>query len=91
MILTDSFHCMVFSIIFKKDFIAIPAIPERAGRMLSLLSDLDLESRFFNDITEAKKSDVIAQPIDYDAVHNKLNALRKSSLSFLHRSLGDIK
>jgi len=90
MILTDSFHCMVFSIIFKKDFIAIPAIPERAGRMLSLLSDLGLESRFFNDISEARKSDVITQSIDYELVHSKLNVLRKSSLDFLQRSLDSV-
>jgi len=91
MILTDSFHCMVFSIIFRKDFIAIPAIPERAGRMLSLLSGLGLESRFFNNISEARKSDVITQSIDYELVHSKLNALRKLSLDFLQRSLDSVK
>jgi hypothetical protein len=91
MVLTDSFHCMVFSIIFKKNFIAIPAIPERAGRMLSLLSDIGLESRFFNNISEAGQSDVINQSIDYGVVNSKLIKLREESLMFLKNSLSGVK
>jgi len=87
MVLTDSFHCMVFSIIFRKDFIAIPAIPERAGRMLSLLEDLGLESRFFSDISEVNSSGVLENPVDFDEVHHRLEALRGKSLSFLEGAL----
>jgi hypothetical protein len=86
-ILTDSFHCMVFAIIFKKNFIAIPAIPERAGRMLSLLADLGLESRFFQNIDNIHKSSIILEDIDYTKVVEKLDFLRKESLEFLNNSL----
>jgi len=86
-VLTDSFHCMVFSILFKKNFIAIPAIPERAGRMKSLLSDLGLESRFFNNINDVHQSNVILEDIDYQKVDEKIKALRESSISFLKKAL----
>jgi hypothetical protein len=86
-VLTDSFHCMVFSILFKKNFIAIPAIPERAGRMKSLLSELGLESRFFNSIDEAADSVVIFEKINYNKVDEKINMLRQSSLLFLQKAL----
>lgn len=90
-VLTDSFHCMVFSIVFKKDFIAIPAIPERAGRMLSLLQDLGLESRFFNSIDEIDTSDEVNNKVDYKIVHNKLKTLREDSILFLKNVLSEVE
>jgi len=86
-VLTDSFHCMVFAIIFKKNFIAIPAIPERAGRMISLLESLGLTERFFNSIEDAEKSDVILKNIDYKVVNKKISVLRDDSIRFLKESL----
>jgi hypothetical protein len=86
-VITDSFHCMVFSILFKKNFIAIPAVPERAGRMLSLLDCLGLKSRFFNSIDEASESAVLIEKIDYTIVDDKIKSLRESSLSFLKSAL----
>ncbi len=90
-VLTDSFHCMVFAIIFKKNFIAIPAQPERAGRMLSLLKDLGLESRFFQDINDVHISNTIFEDIDYLKVDEKLERLRSDSLVFLKNSVGSIQ
>ncbi|MEP1870513.1 MAG: polysaccharide pyruvyl transferase family protein [Paraglaciecola sp.] len=86
-VLTDSFHCMVFSILFKKNFIAIPAVPERAGRMKSLLNDLGLESRFFNSLEEALQSNVVSENIDFDKVAERIGTLREDSLVFLKKSL----
>jgi hypothetical protein len=86
-VLTDSFHCMVFSILFNKKFIAIPAIPERAGRMKSLLSDLGLASRFFNTIDESYQSDIILEDIDYEKVNERVKSLRGQSLDFLKTAL----
>jgi hypothetical protein len=91
LIITDSFHCMVFAILFKKNFIAIPAIPERVDRMLSLLGDLGLESRFFKNIKEVSKSKILDENIDYKMVDDKLEKLRKESFSFIEKSLKMIK
>ena len=86
-VITDSFHCMVFSILFKKNFVAIPAIPERAGRMKSLLNELGLSSRFFNSIKDAFESEIILEDIDYVEVEEKIIKLRKDSLTFLKNAL----
>lgn len=82
-VITDSFHCMVFAIIFNKDFIAIPAIPSRAGRMTSLLKKLSLEQRFFPDIDSALSSNELTTPIDYMSVNCKLEVLKLNSHDFL--------
>lgn len=91
LILTDSFHCMVFAILFKKNFIAIPAIPERVDRMLSLLKDLGLESRFFYNLNDVKKSKILSENINYEKVYKILEGLRSDSLSFLKNSLSSIE
>ncbi|UMB60796.1 polysaccharide pyruvyl transferase family protein [Lutibacter sp. A80] len=91
LILTDSFHCMVFAILFKKNFIAIPAIPDRVDRMVSLLSDLGLKSRFFKNIQEVFNSEVLEEDIDYKLVDEKLEKLKVESFNFLEKSLKTIE
>lgn len=86
-VITDSFHCMVFAILFNKNFIAIPAKPERVGRMKSLLKDLNLESRFFNSITDVTESMILNEEIDYDSVNEKLRVLKQNSILFIENSL----
>jgi len=88
-VITDSFHCMVFAIIFKKNFIAIPAILERADRMVSLLVGLGLKERFFLNIEDVAESDIILKNIDFEVVDKKIYALRESSLLFLQQSLAN--
>jgi len=88
-VITDSFHCMVFSILFRKEFIAIPAVPERAGRMKSLLSQLGLESRFFDNLELVDGKIGLLPKIDYDDVDEKLDIIKFNSLSFLKEALSD--
>lgn len=68
---TDSFHGMCFSIIFRKDFLVMPR--DFHDRFHSLLDRLGLQDRIIkpdlSNLTEAS-----FQPIDYDAVYEKLNA-----------------
>ncbi|MGX9418450.1 polysaccharide pyruvyl transferase family protein [Vibrio sp. WJH972] len=86
-VITDSFHCMVFSILFKKNFIAIPAIEARAGRMTSLLAELGLSNRYYRNLDDALSSDQVFEKIDYSKVDLNLNKLRALSLQFLTDSL----
>lgn len=86
-VLTDSFHGMVFSIIFEKKFLAIINRNRGADRFISLLSQLDLMDRL---VTDAKAEDVDAlvhQPIDYAHVKSKLKELQMMSIKFLRRAL----
>lgn len=78
-VVTDSFHGMVFSIIFKKPFIVLINKDRGADRFLSLLKMLNLEERILNGNLE----ELIKKPINYNEVHTKLEELKKTSMNFL--------
>lgn len=83
-VVTDSFHCTVFCILFKKQFIVSPSYSGGEGRMLSFLKKLGLENRFYyttKDIRENKET--WKMPIDYDKVYQKLNYHKEQSIKYL--------
>ncbi|HIF9170566.1 TPA: polysaccharide pyruvyl transferase family protein [Photobacterium damselae] len=82
LVITDSFHCVCFSILFEKDFIYYPNDNRGLTRLNSLLKLLGLENRIFN----SNKDDYL-NDIDYSQVKLKLLELRKSSMKFLCESL----
>lgn len=84
-VITDSFHACVFSILFKKQFIVVGNRKRGMARFESLLNLFGLEDRLvFADVN------VIDLPIiNYDLVYDKLNVLKKISLSFLERALNE--
>jgi len=85
-IITDSFHCTVFSIIFKKQFISI-ANPHRGiNRLENLLDLLGLKSQLVQDINNINKS-VIDSEINYEKVEQILTKERAMSINFLKKSL----
>lgn len=88
-VLTDSFHCMVFAIIFEKPFIVFPAIPERSERMKSLLESLGIANRFCKDYTTfyTRKNELLETPINYSQVKIKLATLKQDSRCFLLNSI----
>lgn len=83
MVLTDSFHGTVFSIIFNKPFWVIGNERRGLSRFESLLKLFGLEERL---ITDANNIDYI-KPIEWSSVNNKLLELRRESLSFLFNSI----
>lgn len=90
LVITDSYHCMVFAIIYKRPFIAMPAHPDRLSRMFSLLQDLGLEDRFFKSYEDIYKSDTWKASIDYEKAHRILLEKRELSLGFLRDTLTQI-
>lgn len=86
-VLTDSFHGMVFSILFKKNFIAIVNKKRGADRFVSLLSQLGLEDRLVNNDDVGAIPEKMQQPIDYEAVESRLNTSRAASKQFLANAL----
>lgn len=87
LVVTDSFHCMAFAIIFKRDFIVIPSNKKLQGRMLSLLSDLGLENRLFDSVQSVTESRIWMERIDYVNVDKKLKKLRHDSMQYLQKAL----
>lgn len=91
LVVTDSFHCAVFSIIFNKKFIVI-ANPERGvARLENLLTKVGLKNRFFTDLEILKNSKILREEIDYFLVENKLEKDRKKSMDFLKKALSNEK
>ncbi len=78
-VVTDSFHGMAFSIIFRKPF-AVVINKERGGaRFMSLLNALHLEHRIVDEETDFSK----LKPIDWEVVERELARMRKRSNDFL--------
>lgn len=80
-IITDSFHGTIFSIIFQKPFYTIINEDRGTTRFSSLLSLLGLENRIFNNELD------LFQDIDWKEVDSKLVKLKKESIKFLKESL----
>lgn len=85
MILTDSFHGCVFSIIFNKPFWAIGNEWRGNARFDSLLRLFNLEHRSIN-LEELNKIDM-SKPIEWDGVNAILLDWRKRSMDFLKNNL----
>ena len=89
LVITDSFHCTVFSIIFHKKFVVVANPMRGIARLETLLSKVGLEERFFTDIKDVMKSGILDKEIDYDEVEKKLAIHRKYSMDFLKKALED--
>ena len=81
LVLTDSYHGMVFSIIMHKPFIVKVNEKRGSDRFVTLLKKLGLENRMVNDVTDVDNA--IKSQIDWDSVENKLKVERLNSISFL--------
>jgi hypothetical protein len=82
---TDSFHGVCFSIIFKKSFIAIKNKGRGVARFESLLNLLGLSNRLVSEEDELPLNLFI--PINYDEVYTKLNIEIEKSRNWLINNL----
>ena len=82
----DSFHGLVFSILFHRQFVVLINKNRGETRIHSLLSELNLENRAVEKLDDGIVN-LIKLSIDYNAVEKKLNALREKSKNFICRAL----
>ena len=88
-IITDSYHGMLFSIIFEKDFVSIErnySEHNQSSRQLSILEILGLQERY----SVGGTIDDTLSSIDYSVVSKKIEHFRFESLEYLKRSFGEI-
>lgn len=93
-VVTDSYHGMIFSIIFEKQFVAIGNNGRGLTRFTSLLKLLNLEDRLFTSEVRDQQfvENMLRTDIDYVRVREHLTELRASSLNFLVNAVsGDLK
>lgn len=82
-VITDSFHACVFSIIFKKPFIAYGNCDRGLTRFSSLLTLFGLQDRLITKIEQYKS----LKDIDYECVYNILNEKRGESIKILSSAI----
>ena len=88
LIFTDSFHCSVFCILFKRQFVVAPSYHGGEGRMIDLLKKLGLEDRFYSNPKDLIDNfEVWNKTINYDEVYNKINKLKIDSRQLLVAAL----
>lgn len=85
MTIVDSFHGMVFSILFNKPFWVIGNAKRGMSRFTSLLKIFGLEDRLI-DVCELDGVDY-SRPIDWESVNRFLEQERKKSKNLLFNSL----
>lgn len=83
-VVTNSFHGMVFCVIFRKPFVSIlrrgmGARQRSFARMLGITSGIYKEGGLLPDIGDLEQ--------DYDSLHAKLDKLRSKSMLFLRKAL----
>lgn len=83
-VLTNSFHCAVFAILFRKKFMVLNNPSGGLDRILTLLGLLRLKQRYLSDLIQSDGLlERLENPIDYERVQKDLEACRKDSLAFL--------
>ena len=83
-VVTDSFHGTVFSILFGRDFYTIGNADRGNTRIHGMLQSLGLETRL---VTDLKAADITSHDINWNQVHTSLVTERKKSMEFLANSL----
>lgn len=84
-IVTTSFHGIVFSIIYSKQFIYFPlkgTLEKSNNRVIDLLHDLGLEQFIAYDNMDIER--FLNNNVDWSEVHNKLMKMKSESLKLLN-------
>lgn len=84
-VITNSFHCTVFSIIYHKNFITVPHF-KNPDRMRFLLSQLGIPEHLVQN-TRTIPEDMADYQIDFDQVEEKKAVMRTEAQTFLTRAL----
>ena len=83
-VVCDSFHGVVFSIIFNKPFIVIGNESRGMSRFNSLLKMFSLQERM---ITKIENVDICKKPIDWEVVNATRSHLQAECIEFLRSNL----
>ncbi len=87
-VVTDSFHGMVFSILYEKQFLVIVNGDRGGARFESLAKEFGLERCLVSlDGSKRIERDNIYPRINYRMIRDRLNELRAESLKFLREAL----
>jgi hypothetical protein len=83
---TDSFHGVLFSLKYNREFLAYYSEEIRAPRLIDLRERFELSHRVI-ETRSTKVSAAIDVPIEWDDINEKIRLLSHQSLSYLRNSL----
>ena len=84
LVVTDSFHAVMFSLVFQRPFIATPSTKnKRFDRIANILTLLGLQDRIAQQQELDKAAELLRTPIDYQAIQPQLQQLRSRSREFI--------
>ena len=86
-VIADSFHGIVFSILYNIPFLAIGNEKRGLTRFTSLLKMFQLEDRLIVNLSKENINHVLKKDIDWSSVNNILDVKRKESIDFLKNNL----
>ncbi|MCD7714053.1 MAG: polysaccharide pyruvyl transferase family protein [Prevotella sp.] len=87
LIVTPSFHGIVFSILFHRPFVYVPlggSASQANNRVIDLLSDLELQSHVLTPSTRYEQLSIL--PYNWNAVDEKLQRLRYDAAAYLRET-----
>lgn len=84
-VITDSYHGILFSIIYNKPFICMGKKSKALSRFETLFKLFDIKENFFEDFEEINKYGI--KKINYDKINKILNEEKKKSINFLKDAL----
>lgn len=88
LVITNSFHCSAFSILFEKEFFVIPRAHQKVNsRMSDLLQRLNIKGHMVSDIESLKD----AVSIDYTEVRKLLELPKNISKDYIEEVLDSFK
>lgn len=86
-VITRSFHGLMFSLIYQKQFVVITNAFGRNTRLESILKRLGLTNRLYSSFEALFAQKPWLDKIDYDVITPRINSLRSESLDYLKNAL----
>lgn len=87
-VVTNSFHCIVYSLLFNKPFIAVGIKGSGMNdRLVTLLKTYGLDNRFIINNDEELIKKALNSPIDWDSVNETTKLMQAEGKSFLNKAL----
>ncbi len=90
LVITNSFHGMMLSTIFNKNFIGLPASGDKVGmneRLKTLVTAFNLQNHLLYAFDHQKVLEMMNQQVDWDVINRKIDSLRKEADQFLNFEL----
>lgn len=91
-IITNSYHGIIFAILFHRPFFAIPVEgvgEEMNDRIQTLLRQLGLNHRIVSGCDQADK--IMYEPIDWNTIDNELEKYKNKGRIFLEKMIGEFQ